>query len=89
MAEVRKSGDTPVPLHLRNAPTRLMKDLNYGAEYKYAHSYQGNFVKENYLPEELKGMVFYSPGDNHREKDLRDKLQKMWARYYDYLDENG
>lgn len=84
IAEVRKSGDVPVPLHLRNAPTKLMKDLDYGAGYKYAHNYPGNFVEENYLPEELRGQVFYSPGNNPREKDLREKLHKMWARYYDY-----
>ncbi|MDX1315335.1 MAG: replication-associated recombination protein A, partial [Eudoraea sp.] len=82
--EVRKTGDTPVPLHLRNAPTRLMKDLNYGENYKYAHSYEGNFVQDNYLPEELKGKKYYEPGSNSREKDLRDKLRKMWDKYYDY-----
>ncbi|MEE4116618.1 MAG: replication-associated recombination protein A [Marinilabiliaceae bacterium] len=84
IAEVRKSGDVPVPLHLRNAPTKLMKDLDYGAGYKYAHNYPGNFVEENYLPEELRGQVFYSPGNNPREKDLGEKLHKMWAGYYDY-----
>jgi putative ATPase len=84
MDEVRRTGDTPVPLHLRNAPTRLMKDLNYGADYKYAHSYQGNFIKENYLPDAIKGKIFYEPGNNPREKEFREKLSRLWEEFYDY-----
>ncbi|MDX2413933.1 MAG: replication-associated recombination protein A [Bacteroidales bacterium] len=84
MAELEKSGDAPVPLHLRNAPTKLMKDLKYGADYKYAHSYDGNFIQDNYLPDDLKGRIFYEPGDNAREKDIRSSLQKMWDKFYKY-----
>lgn len=84
IAEVRKSGDTPVPLHLRNAPTKLMKDLDYGADYKYAHNYEGNFVQDNYLPEKLKGKIFYEPGNNAREKDINEKLSQIWDKVYTY-----
>lgn len=84
MAELEKSGDAPVPLHLRNAPTKLMKDLKYGADYKYAHSYDGNFIQDNYLPDDLKGRIFYEPGDNARENDIRSRLQKMWDKFYKY-----
>ena len=88
MEEVRKSGDQAVPLHLRNAPTRLMKDLNYGDGYKYAHSYDGNFVRDNFLPDGLKGRIFYEPGDNQRENELRKKLSVMWDEFYNYRKEN-
>jgi len=84
MAELHKSGDTPVPLHLRNAPTKMMKDLNYGREYKYAHSYDGHFVRDNYLPENLKGRIFYQPGTNSREEEFRERLSRLWEEYYDY-----
>lgn len=84
MAEVKKSGDTPVPLHLRNAPTRLMKDLNYGSNYKYAHSYEGNFIQDNFLPEEIKGKVFYEPGSNKREEEYRERLMRLWDKFYNY-----
>lgn len=84
MAEVRESGDTPVPLHLRNAPTSLMKDLNYGADYKYAHSYSGNFVKDNYMPDILKGKIFYNPGANQRENEFRERLNRLWNEFYNY-----
>ena len=82
--EVKESGDTPVPLHLRNAPTKLMKDLDYGKDYRYAHSYMGNFIKENYMPDELKGKIFYEPGDNQREKEIRERLKGLWDEFYDY-----
>ncbi len=82
--EVKDSGDTPVPLHLRNAPTKLMKDLDYGKNYKYAHSYMGNFVSENYMPDELKGKIFYEPGNNQREKELKERLKGLWDGFYDY-----
>ncbi|MDZ7738709.1 MAG: replication-associated recombination protein A [Bacteroidales bacterium] len=82
--EVRKTGGKPVPLHLRNAPTSLMKNLDYGKDYKYAHSYEKSFAEDNFLPEELSGTVFYSPGDNKREKEIRDMLGALWKKYYDY-----
>jgi putative ATPase len=81
---VRSQGDLPVPLHLRNAPTRLMKNIGYGKEYKYAHNYSGNFVPDNFLPEELKGTKFYDPGLNARESELRKKLSSMWKDFYNY-----
>ncbi|MCE5347461.1 MAG: replication-associated recombination protein A [Bacteroidales bacterium] len=81
---VRAEGDLPVPLHIRNAPTKLMKNLEYGKEYKYAHSYSGNFVPDNFLPDELKGTVFYEPGVNAREDDIRKRLSAMWKDYYKY-----
>ncbi|GGZ41551.1 ATPase AAA [Echinicola pacifica] len=83
-AIVRQEGDLPVPIHLRNAPTKLMKDLNYGKGYKYAHDYPGNFVVEEFMPEKLKGQKLYEPGINARENDLRKYLQKMWGKKYDY-----
>ena len=84
IAEVRSSGDKPVPLHLRNAPTRLMKDLDYGKDYRYAHSYEGSFTEENYLPDDLSGTVFYSPGNNQREKEFKNRLSSLWKKYYNY-----
>lgn len=82
--EVRKTGDKPVPLHLRNAPTTLMKNLNYGKDYKYAHSYKDSFAEDNYLPEDLGGTVFYLPGNNRREIEFRERLGTLWKKYYDY-----
>lgn len=81
---VKSEGDLPVPLHIRNAPTKLMKNLGYGKEYKYAHSYTGNFVADNFLPEELKGKVFYDPGVNAKEEEIRKKLSGMWKDIYPY-----
>ncbi len=81
---VRNRGDLPVPLHLRNAPTKLMKDLGYHKEYKYAHSFDGNFIPDNFLPEELKGTKFYDPGANAREDETRKRLSALWKGYYDY-----
>lgn len=80
MAFVKKMGNLPVPLHLRNAPTKLMKDLDYGKEYKYAHSYEGNFVNQDFLPEEIKGAKFYEPGNNSTEKKIREGLEKKWGK---------
>jgi putative ATPase len=74
----------PVPLHLRNAPTKLMKDLNYGKDYMYAHSYEGNFVSQNYLPDDMKGTIFYEPGQNTKEEELRKYLKNMWQSFYPY-----
>ncbi|HCC70095.1 MAG TPA: AAA family ATPase [Bacteroidales bacterium] len=82
--EVRRSGNKPVPLHLRNAPTRLMKDLDYGKNYKYAHSYRGSFIEDDYMPDGLRGIIFYTPGDNQREKEFRSRLIDLWKKYYDY-----
>ncbi|HOP00097.1 MAG TPA: replication-associated recombination protein A [Bacteroidales bacterium] len=84
LASVREKGDLPVPLHLRNAPTRLMKDLGYHREYKYAHDYEDNFVKDNYLPEEIKGSKFYDPGISPKEEEIRNRLKKMWRGLYNY-----
>jgi putative ATPase len=81
---VRKEGDLPVPLHIRNAPTKLMKKIGYGKDYKYAHSYSGNFVADNFLPEELKGTAIYKPGSNPKEEEVRQRLLKMWSDFYDY-----
>ncbi|MDT7827952.1 replication-associated recombination protein A [Pricia sp. S334] len=79
---VRQTGDLSVPLPLRNAPTKLMKDLGYGKEYKYAHNYQNNFVEEEFLPDELIGTPFYEPGNNSRENAIKDFLQKRWKEKY-------
>jgi putative ATPase len=81
---VREKGDLPVPLHIRNAPTKLMKDLGYHKDYKYAHSYEGNFVKENYLPDEIKGTKFYDPGTTPKEEEIRKRLNELWKGIYDY-----
>jgi putative ATPase len=81
---VKEKGDLPVPLHLRNAPTKLMKDLGYHKDYKYAHSFEGNFVVENYLPEEIKGTQFYEPGNTPKEEEIRKRLKDLWKDIYDY-----
>jgi putative ATPase len=81
---VKNEGGLPVPLHIRNAPTKLMKNLGYGKEYKYGHSYSGNFVPDNFLPDELKGTVFYDPGVNSKEEEIRKKLSVMWKDIYNY-----
>ncbi|AYM99393.1 replication-associated recombination protein A [Chryseobacterium sp. 3008163] len=82
LAFVKKTGNLPVPLHLRNAPTKLMKDLDYGKEYKYAHSFEGNFVNQDFLPEEIKDVKFYEPGNNATEKKIYDELKKKWTNKY-------
>jgi putative ATPase len=84
IAKVRESGDLPVPLHIRNAPTKLMKNLGYGKDYKYAHSYEGNFVADNFLPEEIRGTVFFDPGSNQKEDEIRKRLSGIWKDIYDY-----
>jgi putative ATPase len=81
---VRQEGDLPVPLHIRNAPTTLMKKIGYGKDYKYAHSFSGNFVADNFLPAEIKGTKFYEPGSNPKEEEVRKKLEMMWKDFYDY-----
>ncbi|HOZ97899.1 MAG TPA: replication-associated recombination protein A [Niabella sp.] len=81
---VKKTGDQPVPLHIRNAPTKLMKDLDYGKGYKYSHSFTGNFSEQEYLPEKLTGTRFYDPGNNPRENELRNYLKNLWKDKYGY-----
>ena len=78
---VGKQGPLPVPLHLRNAPTKLMADLGYAKDYKYAHSYQGNFVDQEFLPDKLSGTKFYDPGQNSKEAELRKRLASLWEKY--------
>lgn len=84
IAAVHQHGDLSVPLHLRNAPTRLMKDLGYHKGYRYAHDFEGNFVEDNYLPEEISGTVFYDPGKNARELEIRKQLATRWQKKYKY-----
>jgi putative ATPase len=81
---VREKGDLPVPLHIRNAPTRLMKNLNYGKGYQYAHDYEGNFSAQEYLPAELSGKQFFNPGKNAREEEIRRYLKNIWKDKYGY-----
>lgn len=84
LAEVKRSGDLPVPLHLRNAPTKLMKQIGYGDDYKYAHNYEGNFVKQQFLPDDLQGKILYQPQDNPKEKQILSSLQNHWKDIYNY-----
>ncbi|MGN6399240.1 MAG: replication-associated recombination protein A [Flavisolibacter sp.] len=81
---VRRQGDLPVPLHIRNAPTGLMKKMGYGKNYKYAHSYESNFTEQEFLPDEIKGTAFYDPGKNPREEELRKFLRNLWKNKYGY-----
>ena len=81
---VKQTGDLSVPLPLRNAPTKLMKDLEYGKNYQYSHDHPGNFVSQEFLPEEIKGKKLYEPGNNARENQFRDSLQKRWKDKYGY-----
>lgn len=81
---VRQTGDLSVPLSIRNAPTKLMKQLGYGKDYEYAHNYEGNFVAHEFLPEEIKGTTFYRPGNNPKENALRNYLQQLWKKKYDF-----
>ena len=83
-AVVRKTGDLSVPLHLRNAPTKLMKDLDYGVEYKYAHAFPGNFVLQEFMPSGLEGVTLYDPGKNSSEDKLRNSLKEKWKNKYGY-----
>ncbi len=84
LEEVKRSGNMPVPLHLRNAPTRLMKDIGYGKEYEYSHQYENNFILQEYLPEKISGSKFYEPGNNARENELRNYLKNRWKEKYGY-----
>ncbi len=81
---VERTGDLPVPIHIRNAPTKLMKELGYGKDYKYAHQYEDNFVKLEYLPEKISGTKLYDPNNNVRENELRAFLKKLWKEKYGY-----
>jgi putative ATPase len=81
---VRKDGDLPVPLHVRNAPTGLMKKMGYGKNYKYAHSFEGNFTEQEFLPLGMEGTTFYDPGNNPREEELRRYLKSLWKEKYGY-----
>ena len=84
LSEVERSGDLSVPLHLRNAPTKLMKELNYGADYVYPHDMPGNFSPQEYMPDALRGKKFYSPGENDRESALARYLRGKWGDKYGY-----
>ena len=82
MAFVKSTGNLPVPLHLRNAPTKMMKDMDYGKDYKYAHSHQGNFVESEFLPTEISGTRFYTPGQNSTESKIAEELLRKWKGKY-------
>ena len=84
LSAVQQTGDLPVPLHLRNAPTKLMKDMSYGKEYKYAHQFEDNFILQEYLPEQLKNTAFYIPQKNVREEEMRKLLKERWKGKYGY-----
>jgi putative ATPase len=82
--KVKQTGDLSVPLNIRNAPTQLMKDLGYGKDYKYAHDYEGNFVQQEFLPEEITGEIFYHPQQNKKEQDILQRLKNWWKNKYNY-----
>lgn len=82
LALVRETGNLPVPLHLRNAPTKLMKQLGYGKEYKYAHAYEGHFVKQQFLPEEVKDTRIWHPQNNAQEAKLKERMQSLWGEKF-------
>lgn len=84
ISAVRETGDLSVPLSIRNAPTKLMKNLGYGKSYQYAHSYEGNFAAMEFLPDRIKGTKFYEPGNNAREQELRRYLKERWKEKYGY-----
>jgi putative ATPase len=84
MNAVQQYGDLPVPLHIRNAPTRLMKDMSYGKGYQYSHNGEGNFIEQEYLPDDIKGTRFFEPGNNARENELRKFLRERWKGKYNY-----
>jgi len=84
IGEVHRTGDLAVPLHIRNAPTRLMKEIGYGKDYKYAHSYENNFIEIEFLPEKIKGKKFYAPGKSKKEDEIREWLKVRWKGKYGY-----
>jgi putative ATPase len=81
---VKQKGDLPVPLHIRNSPTRLMKNMGYGKGYEYSHSYEKNFSAQEYLPDEIAGTTFFEPGKNAREEEIRKFLKGLWKDKYGY-----
>jgi putative ATPase len=81
---VKQTGDLPVPLHIRNAPTKLMKNLDYSKGYEYSHSYEKNFSSQEYLPSEISGRTFFTPGQNPREEEIRKHLRSLWEKKYGY-----
>jgi putative ATPase len=81
---VKKTGDLPVPLHLRNAPTKLMKEIGYGKNYQYSHDGPGNFIRQEFLPDDIIGALLFDPGGNPREKEMREQLKKWWGDKYKY-----
>jgi putative ATPase len=82
IAQVRSSGDLPVPLHIRNAPTKLMKEIGYGKDYKYAHSYEGNFVEQDFLPKKIIKERFYKPQNNQTEIKILERLKRWWGERF-------
>lgn len=84
LATVKQTGNQPVPLHLRNAPTKLMKNIGYGADYQYSHMGEGNFIMQEYLPEKLSGKEFYKPGANAQEEKSKEFLKKRWKDHYHF-----
>lgn len=80
-AIVKQTGDLAVPLHIRNAPTKLMEELGYGANYKYSHAHEGNFADQEYLPKEIASTKFYDPGNNAKENSVREWLRRLWKKY--------
>jgi putative ATPase len=81
---VKQTGDLPVPIHLRNAPTKLMKELRYGEDYKYAHDFDNNFASQEFLPDAIANTPLYEPGNNARENGIRDFLKNRWKDKYGY-----
>ncbi|MEY4892270.1 MAG: hypothetical protein RIQ34_882 [Bacteroidota bacterium] len=84
LESVRRTGNQSVPLHLRNAPTRLMKQEGYGKDYQYAHEFPGNFIEQEFLPDSLSGTRYYEPGKNPREDEIRQWLKNRWKDKYNY-----
>ena len=82
IAKVKETGDLAVPLHLRNAPTKLMKDLGYGNDYQYAHQFENNFIEQNYMPDGLQNINFFHPGSNKKEQEIAEQIQKLWKDKY-------
>ena len=79
---VRRTGDLPVPLHLRNAPTKLMKDIGYGKGYGYSHDGPGHFIEQEFLPDAIGGKAFYTPGDSRREQEYQALIRRLWGEKY-------
>lgn len=84
LSTIKQTGDLPVPLHLRNAPTKLMQELGYHDGYRYAHDFEENFVEQEFLPDLIAGSVFYHPGDNPKENEMRSRLKRLWKDKYGY-----